>query len=161
MERTSHKSRTHFDDGPDEAKAYLEECSEHPGLLDSLTSKELGYLGESLAASYLEDRGLDVLEHGYRCREGEADLVAYDQDRDEVVLVEVKTRRVRESSIEIYPEEAVDTKKRLRYSRIASCYIMEHYPVCALRFDIVAVKLISGSGAEIEHIFSAFEWDAA
>ena len=95
------------------------------------------------------------------CREGEADVIAHDLDSDEIVLVEVKTRRAsRSSTIDIYPEEAVDERKCLRYARIASCYVMEHYPVTSLRFDIIAITLLSGGAARITHVQDAFEWDA-
>ena len=102
-----------------------------------------------------------MVERQYRCREGEADIIAHDLDSDEIVLVEVKTRRAsRSSAIDIYPEEAVDERKRLRYARIASCYVMEHYPVTSLRFDIIAITLLSGGAARITHVQDAFEWDA-
>ena len=81
-------------------------------LSDDLTPHEIGVLGEAIAASYLEDRGYEVLEHGYRCREGEADLIAYDYDSNEVVLVEVKSRRARPGE-DVRPEEAVDGRSAL------------------------------------------------
>ncbi len=46
--------------------------------VDEFTAKQLGNLGELIAASYLDQRGYEVLEQGYRCPEGEADLIAYD-----------------------------------------------------------------------------------
>ena len=50
--------------------------------VDEFTAKQLGNLGELIAASYLDQRGYEVLEQGYRCPEGEADLIAYDPDED-------------------------------------------------------------------------------
>ena len=143
------------------AEEALKSGDDFPEFIETLTPKELGYLGEALACSYLEERGLEVVERQYRCREGEADIIAHDLDSDEFVLVEVKTRRAsRSSTIDIYPEEAVDERKRLRYARIASCYVMEHYPVTSLRFDIIAITLLSGGAARITHVQDAFEWDA-
>lgn len=130
------------------------------GFLDTLSTKEIGTLGESLAACYLEQRGYDIIERNYRCPEGEADLIAYDEEGGEVVLVEVKTRRMRSEDDEVYPEEAVTPKKQRRYRRIAYCYAMEHFPTPSIRFDVVAVGLVSGCTASIDHLCGAFDWDA-
>lgn len=128
--------------------------------VDDLGTKQLGDLGESIAACYLVERGYEILEKNYRCHEGEADLIAYDPRTDAVVLVEVKTRRVRDLDGEVYPEEAVDRRKRRRYRRIASCYLMERYPVRSIRFDVVAISIHTERTAGIEHILGAFDWDA-
>lgn len=131
-----------------------------PSIIDGLSAHELGQLGELLAIAYLQDRGYAVLEHSYRCVEGEADIIVHDEAKDEVVLVEVKTRRrTAPMGDELYPEEAVDLRKRTRYRRIAHCYVMEHYPVRAIRFDIVSVVVRCGCIAEIEHLHSAFDWE--
>jgi hypothetical protein len=58
---------------------------------------ETGRHGEALAARWLEDEGLRVVDVNWRCREGEIDVVAL--DGDEVVVVEVKTRRARGGGI--------------------------------------------------------------
>ena len=129
-------------------------------LSDDLTPHEIGVLGEAIAASYLEDRGYEVLEHGYRCREGEADLIAYDYDSNEVVLVEVKSRRARPGE-DVRPEEAVDGRKRARYRRIASCYVMDRFPVLSIRFDVVSVVFYTGTDAGITHFFSVFDWEVS
>ena len=130
------------------------------GFLDTLTAKEIGTLGESLAAGYLRQRGYEIIERNYRCPEGEADIIAFDEDDDEVVLVEVKTRRLRSAADEVYPEEAVTPKKERRYRRIAYCYAMEHFPTPSIRFDVIAVSLAAGCVAGIDHLYSAFDWDA-
>lgn len=129
-----------------------------PQRVKGLTAHELGTLGELIAGSYLAERGWDLLEHNYRCPEGEADLIAYDPSADAVVLVEVKTRRVR--SLSVMPEEAVDERKRGRYRRIASCYVMDRFPIMKIRFDVVAIKFFHGELAELEHHFDVFMWEA-
>lgn len=125
-----------------------------------LTRKELGRLGEDLAASYLKGEGYEILVRNYRCREGEADLVALDPERDYAVLVEVKTRRAGTVSDGTYPEEAVDAKKRRRYRRIAACFLMDYYPTPAIRFDVVGVVVAGDGTARFEHVVGAFGWDA-
>lgn len=128
-----------------------------PAEVRNLSAHELGKMGELIAASYLDERGYDILEHSYRCPEGEADLIAYDPVEECVVLVEVKSRRVTDGSV--LPEEAVDAKKRKRYRRIAACYIMDRFPVMAIRFDAIAITFMDGELAHLEHIYEAFDWE--
>ena len=52
---------------------------------------ELGRIGESLAAVYLEQRGWRIVERNVRFREGEIDIVA--ARAGVLAFVEVKTRR--------------------------------------------------------------------
>ena len=52
----------------------------------------LGRRGEDMAAEYLSASGWPILERNWRCREGEADIIAYDPTADALVVVEVKTR---------------------------------------------------------------------
>lgn len=135
-------------------------CVFTAAMLDAMTSKEIGDLGESLAADYLYDHGFEIAEFNYRCPEGEADIVAYDCDADQLVLVEVKTRRLQGDRGDVYPEEAVTIRKQQRYRRIAAHYLMERFPVPALRFDVVAVALTPGHPASFEHVEGAFDWVA-
>lgn len=128
--------------------------------LDGLTSKQLGNVGEAIAAIYLKEHGYEILERNYRCAEGEADLIAHDTVDDVVVLIEVKTRRVLRLDDCAYPEEAVNAKKRRRYRRIAASYIMDRFPISSIRFDVVAVSVASGHLAGIRHMVGAFDWEA-
>ena len=90
------------------------------------------------------------------------DLVLLDELDDVVVMAEVKTRRVAlDCTTRVFPEEAVDAQKQRRYRRIASCYLMEHYPLKAIRFDAVGVTIRGGHIAEIEHQYNAFDWQVS
>ena len=64
------------------AEEALKSGDDFPEFIETLTPTELGYLGEALACSYLEERGLEVVERQYRCREGEADIIAHDLNSD-------------------------------------------------------------------------------
>ena len=113
-------------------------------------------LGELITIDYFNERGYTLLEQGYRCTEGEADLVLLDELDDVVVMAEVKTRRVAlDCSTRVFPEEAVDAQKQRRYRR------MEHYPLKAIRFDAVGVTIRGGHIAEIEHQYNAFDWQVS
>ena len=56
------------------------------------TRMAFGRRGEDRAAEYIENLGWQVLARNWRCREGEADIVAYDPSADALVVVEVKSR---------------------------------------------------------------------
>ena len=54
------------------------------------TRTELGVHGERIAAAFLTDSGLRLLDRNWRCRDGELDIVA--RDGEALVFCEVKTR---------------------------------------------------------------------
>src|SRR5690625_3166338 len=56
-----------------------------------LRRQALGGRGEDLAAAFLEDAGLVIIERNFRCPRGELDIIA--RDGETAVFVEVKTRR--------------------------------------------------------------------
>ncbi len=109
--------------------------------------KFLGRVGEEKAAEFLKKKGYQIIKTNYRSHFGEADIIA--KDGDTIVFVEVKTR-----SGDGYgqPSEAVDYKKREKYFKIATDYLMrtgESDTAC--RFDVVEIEK-----GEINHIFDAF-----
>ena len=68
--------------------------------------KEIGAMGEQLAADYLAERGYKIIQRNWRCKGGgEADIIA--QDGDVYVMVEVKTRRMLQADANLMPELAV------------------------------------------------------
>lgn len=90
--------------------------------------------GEISAARYLRSLGYRIVASGYRVREGEVDLIAW--DGDVLVFIEVKSRRTADS-----PEAAVGRTKQRRVIRAARAYIALHrLQEKTCRFDIVAVK---------------------
>ena len=96
----------------------------------------LGRTGERLAAQSLERQGYRILEHNFRCRHGEIDLVA--EDGQDLVFVEVKTRR---GTVFGRPEEAVTLRKQRKLLEIATYYLDLHSHIDrAWRIDVVAVQ---------------------
>lgn len=128
--------------------------------VEELTTKELGDLGEQIAVTHLESIGYEIVERNYRCPEGEADIVAYDPAAECIVMVEVKTRRRERFDDGVYPEEAVNKKKRRRYRRIAACYVMQNFPLPSVRFDVIAVTVLPKRLSRVHHIVGAFDWEA-
>ena len=74
---------------------------------------KLGSHGEELAAQFLIDRGLQILDRNWRIKEGELDIVAKSLDGC-IVFVEVKTR----TSIAFGdPLESITPEKAMRIQR--------------------------------------------
>jgi len=95
-----------------------------------------GYQGESFAAQFLQQQGLEILSRNFRTRWGELDLIA--RDGNELVFVEVKTRHDDQAG---YPEEAVGRHKVRSLMRAAWIYTEKHPDSPqAWRIDVVAIQ---------------------
>lgn len=129
-------------------------------LVGDFTAHEVGETGERAACRYLVKAGLEVVERNWRCRLGEADIVA--RDGDTIVLVEVKTTVSLGDDIRYRdprPEERVDEAKRRRYRDIALFYLATHPGVTSVRFDVAALTVVEEGRAQIRYIPGAFFWD--
>ena len=108
---------------------------------------------EQLAARYLEQKGMDVLELNYRCRTGEIDIIA--RDGGYLVFVEVKTRRSDERG---GPAAAVTPAKQRVLTRAAQAWLAAHDAWQApCRFDVVCL-LRHGDTFSAEHYRHAFDF---
>lgn len=110
----------------------------------------LGRAGEERAAQYLEQCGYVVLDRNWRITDGEIDLVV--ARRDELVVVEVKTRRGEAYG---HPFEAIDQRKQSRLWRLAVAWIAAH-PAEAqgrrLRLDAIAIIGPDPATGVLEHL---------
>ena len=112
----------------------------------------LGDQGESIAADYLTDAGLRVLDRNWRCREGELDIVA--RDDGALVFCEVKTRRGIGYG---HPAESVTPAKQRRIRLLAQRWLAahdEHAP--EIRFDVVGVLVLPAGPPNVTHLMAAF-----
>ncbi|WP_040158509.1 YraN family protein [Mobilicoccus massiliensis] len=111
--------------------------------------RALGEYGERLAARYLREAGLVVLDHNWRCEVGEIDLVARQDDC--LVVCEVKTRRRLDFG---GPAAAVTPVKAARLRRLAGCWIEEHPDTGThdVRIDVIAVMRPIEGPARVEHL---------
>jgi len=112
----------------------------------------LGRRGEAIAARYLIQTGLSIVEKNWRCTQGEIDLVA--RDEDELVFVEVKTR----SSVAFgHPLEAITATKLARLRRLAAAWCEAHPGNHdRIRIDAVAVIAPAVGLIEVEHLRRVF-----
>lgn len=118
----------------------------------SYSPHELGKRGEEAAACFLERREYEILDRNWKCIAGEADIVALQDDT--LCFIEVKTRKDAQKG---FPSEAVDTRKRSRYERIAACYLKDHdYADVRVRFDIIAILVLGEDRAFLCHHLNAF-----
>ncbi len=122
---------------------------------DSRRHLDLGARGEEAAIRYLKRRGYDVLVQGFRCRAGEADVIARTEDC--LCFIEVKTRR---GTSKGFPEEAVDARKRDRYERIAAYYLKDHVQEeLRVRFDVISIIVLSENHAFLRFHKNAYGVD--
>lgn len=127
--------------------------------IEDFTTREVGIQGECLAARYLVRRGMEVIAQNWRCRSGEVDIVAREED-GEVALVEVKTRLNLDGDPQSMPELAVDGAKQRRYRKIALVYLMAHPEVQRMRFDVIAININGDHNAKLRHLVGTFTWDS-
>ena len=100
-------------------------------------SRDIGALGEKIAAEYLTSLGYMIRERNFRSREGEVDIIA-DKD-DFLVFIEVRTRT---STSYGTPEESVTAQKKERLIALAEAYIEDRDDLPASwRIDVVAIEL--------------------
>lgn len=91
--------------------------SEERGIMDK---RELGKIGEDMAAAILERKGYRILQRNYRCRYGEIDIIA--DHYGGLCFVEVKTRQGFHYG---RPCEAVTAEKKKHIRRTARHYLEE------------------------------------
>lgn len=105
---------------------------------------------------HLEADGLRILARDWRCRAGQADIVA--EDAGTLVLVEVKARRGVGFGL---PQEAVDTRKQRKLRVLLETYrALNRRAEQPCRIDVLALLL--GADLEVvrcEHIRDAVRDD--
>jgi len=120
----------------------------------------LGRFGELAAAAHLQRNGFVIIARNWRCSAGEIDLVA--TRGDQVVFVEVRTRRAR-GATPMFPEISVGTHKARRLADLAQTYLAESGAGNdrAWRIDVIAVE-VDGAGriARLAHIEHAVELES-
>ena len=114
--------------------------------------KEIGQRGEEMAVSFLKGLNYQILERNYRCKLGEVDIIA--RDNDTLVFIEVRTR----SSLDFgLPQESINRRKRHQISKVALEFMlrkkMKNIPA---RFVVFAITLEPGK-EKVDHIKDAFE----
>jgi len=116
---------------------------------------ELGRRGESIAKTFLEQAGYEILDENWTHGKCELDLVAY---KDGIIIfAEVKARSGNGFG---EPEDFVDNRKQKLLAQAADeyIYLMDHQG--EVRFDIVSILFRDELNYTLKHIEDAF-WPSA
>jgi putative endonuclease len=115
---------------------------------------QLGRNSEKLAASYLKQKGYEILQHNYRTRQGEIDIIA--RENHTIVFVEVKSRTSTQFG---HAVQALTQKQKVRLSKTALTYLhINQLNNQSARFDVVAIQKDPKFGTDIRLIKNAFEF---
>lgn len=103
---------------------------------------EQGQLAEHIAATFLQQQGLILLEKNFRCKYGEIDLIM--RDGETLVFVEVRLR-----SNQNFGGAAlsITQSKQQKLSRTAEQYLQIHGN-CDCRFDAILMQTIDIKAVE-------------
>jgi len=113
----------------------------------STYNKKIGHWGEKLAAKHLAKQNYVIIERGWKKREGEIDIIAYDSKTGHLVFIEVKTRTTNSFGP---VEESISQLKRKRLEAIISRYIAEIEYRGDYRLDVILIK--KGCKIAINHL---------
>ena len=114
-----------------------------------MNTRKKGAEYEQVAMEYLRSQQVVILEHNYRNRKGEIDIIG--RDAEYTVFFEVKFRK---DNCMGYPVESVNYGKQRTICRVADYYRMTHHmgEFSPVRYDVVAI-----CGEEIMWYKNAFE----
>ncbi|ACK69769.1 protein of unknown function UPF0102 [Gloeothece citriformis PCC 7424] len=100
----------------------------------------IGELGEKLVSEWLKTQEWSILQHRWRCRWGEIDIISQSTTDHSLAFIEVKTRNSRNWDSDGLL--AINEKKQIKLIKSASLFLGE-YPSLALfpcRFDVALVS---------------------
>lgn len=101
-----------------------------------------GNAAEALAAAFLQQKGLKLVEKNFRCQFGEIDLIM--RDSNTLVFIEV---RLRTNSDFGGAAMSINPSKQQKLRRSAERYLQTHGD-CACRFDVILMSKVNLSAIE-------------
>jgi putative endonuclease len=117
--------------------------------------QKLGDIGEDMAADYLQNKGYTIVERNFQHGKFELDIICL--DKNELVIVEVKSVRVPEFGS---GEARISRKKQASIFKGSYAYLdrRSRFAGMDVRFDVVCVNL-DNYPAQIKHYKEAF-WES-
>lgn len=111
-------------------------------------NREKGNLGEKVAEEYLKRKGYKIIARQWKCKVGEADLIA--DHLGCLVFIEVKSRRTARFGA---PEESITPDKFNKVAQVAEMYLLQkNLSDARYRIDGVGVFFDTATGtATIRH----------
>lgn len=112
-----------------------------------MNRREIGSFYENLCIEYLKKDDFEILEHNYRCKLGEIDIIAR---KDGIIrFIEVKYRK---NNFFGYAINAVDKKKQNKIMRAAMWYLQQkNMDDSQCSFDIMTVE-----NDKVEYYFNCY-----
>ncbi|MDA1079867.1 MAG: YraN family protein [bacterium] len=101
-----------------------------------LATNRVGADGEKRAASFLTDKGYQIIATNIALGRYEIDIIALDPSTNEIVFCEVKTRK---SEYFGNPSVAVTPKKLSAIRTVARAYLQQYPGYLQYRYDIISV----------------------
>ena len=112
-------------------------------------NQNLGKHGEDIACKYLKISNYSVLGRNFKCRQGEIDIIANDNKKNELVFVEVKTRTNFNFG---KPAQSVNFSKQRHLINAANYYIYKNNLFKSfIRFDVIEV-FMEDCSFKVNHI---------
>lgn len=117
-----------------------------------LNKIQLGKKGEDLARKFLKEKGFNIVDHNFRCRYGEIDLVL--RKEDSFHFVEVKYRQTLNYGL---PQESVNIRKQKKIQNVALFWLKKRHlsMETEVHFDVLAINK-DREGTKYEYIPDAF-----
>ena len=114
-----------------------------------MNKTEFGKIGESITCKYLCQNHYKIIDKNYYYRGGEIDIIAYDEEENELVFIEVKTRSNYSYGT---PAEAVTNVKQKHIYKAARYYIHLHnlYELYT-RIDVIEI-LLKNNSYKLNHL---------
>jgi putative endonuclease len=109
-----------------------------------------GQKGEDRATIFLKRKGYEILAKNIRAKTKEVDIIALDKKTDELVFIEVKTRK---TSFYGHPSLAVKKHKLQNMQLVARAFLQKQNLKKDYRFDIISIL-----PGKIEH-FENITWN--
>ena len=127
-------------------------------MYSQLNKKQIGEIGELVAAEYYLNKGYALLFKNWRwSNKGELDLILYNQDDDILVICEVKIRKTGALINGVY---SVNKNKQTKIRMLSYVFIQKHkfYEKSNVRFDVADLifNTITGKIDQITIFENAF-----
>ncbi len=121
--------------------------------MSKTAKQQAGQTAEDLACEHLQQKGLQLIERNFRCRQGEIDLIM----RDDAYLVFIEVRYRRNASF-CSGAETVDRRKQQKLITTASHYLQQHSRLAQhpSRFDVISMSQ-QADATSIDWIQDAFQ----
>ena len=103
-----------------------------------MNKREMGRIGEDLAANFLEKQNIKIIKRNYFTKYGEIDLIGFKNKT--IIFTEVKLRNNNNFGL---PIEGITKNKFKRYQNAIQIFISENnINYDNIRFDVICLYLI-------------------